>query len=116
MDNQQPNSISSWWCHIGIFHSYLTRTLENMVILGAFKPRARRVWVEGLASLADLGAAFNVINGTPAEAQIISDQLKSVADLIKDLRINSNTDSDLPDDVFRRWVGNLYDNNSQSSQ
>lgn len=107
--SELSQNLNAWFCHIGSFHSYLTQVLESMVIYGYFKPRARRVWAEGLKILADLGAGLLKTKGTKTEALFYSTELAKVSELIRDLRHNYKFVTDLSDDVFRKWVGTIYD-------
>lgn len=109
-----PMNLNSWFCHIGTFHSYLTQVLESTPVHGYFKPRARRVWVEGLRVLADIGASLLRTRGSMSEALFYSKALVKVADLIRDLKLNSSATTDLPDDLFRKWVGNFYDSSRET--
>jgi hypothetical protein len=108
-DPGTPLNLCSWFCHIGMFHAYLTKLLESMQIQGYFKPKARRVWAEGLRILADMGASLLRPRGTTEAALAYTNTLSSVADLVKDLKLNSGVIEDISNETFRRWVGNAYD-------
>ena len=108
-DTHTPMTLHSWYCHIGMFHAYLTLLLETTQVHGYFKPKARRVWVEGLRVLADTGASLLRTQGTIEVALAYTNNLLKVADLITDLKINHRQNVDVSDEVFRRYVGNFYD-------
>ena len=115
-DPGTPQNLCSWFCHIGMFHAYLTELLETMQIHGYFKPKARRVWVEGLRILADMGASLLTNRKTIEAALDYARLLLLVADLVKDLKNNSVVIDDISNETFRLWVGNIYDPPTPTSE
>lgn len=92
-----------------MFHAYLTLLLESTQVHGYFKPKARRMWVEGLRVLADTGASLLRTQGTMEAALAYTKNLVKVADLIRDLKVNALSTRDVTDEMFRLYVGNFYD-------